>query len=88
MLTREQNELLTQTGPATPMGQLFRRYWILALLSEELPQPDCDPIHVRLLGEDLVAVRGQAAQIRRSLTHERQPPIGEVWGNLDADVRQ
>ncbi|MEN3346171.1 MAG: phthalate 4,5-dioxygenase, partial [Arthrobacter sp.] len=37
MLTEEQNTLLTQTGADTPMGRLFRRYWIPALLSEELP---------------------------------------------------
>ena len=34
MLSREDNELLTRTGPGTPMGQLLRRYWLPALLSE------------------------------------------------------
>jgi phthalate 4,5-dioxygenase len=37
MLRREQNELLTQTGPGSPMGRLFRAYWIPALLARELP---------------------------------------------------
>ncbi len=32
MLRKEQNELLTQTGPGTAMGQLFRAYWLPALL--------------------------------------------------------
>ena len=32
MLKAEQNELLTRTGPGTPMGELFRRYWMPALL--------------------------------------------------------
>ena len=27
MLRKEQNDLLTQTGPGTPMGQMFRCYW-------------------------------------------------------------
>jgi nitrite reductase/ring-hydroxylating ferredoxin subunit len=36
------------------MGELFRRYWIPALLASELPGPDCPPVRVRLLGEDLV----------------------------------
>ena len=27
MLSREKNELLTRTGPGTPMGTLLRRYW-------------------------------------------------------------
>ena len=41
MTTREQNDFLTQAGPGTPMGNLFRRYWIPALMSKELPEPDC-----------------------------------------------
>ena len=57
MLTREQNELLTRTGPGTQMGELFRRYWIPALLAEELAGPDCDPVRVKLLGEELIAFR-------------------------------
>ncbi len=39
------------------MGELMRRYWTPALLSEELPSPGGDPVRVRLLGEDLVAFR-------------------------------
>ena len=57
MLSREQNELLVQVGPGTPMGDLFRRYWMPALLAEELPEPDCPPVRVKLLGEDLIAFR-------------------------------
>jgi phthalate 4,5-dioxygenase oxygenase subunit len=57
MLRKEQNDLLTQTGPATPMGAMFRSYWIPALLSEELPENDCAPVRVRLLSESLVAIR-------------------------------
>ena len=57
MLTQEENVLLTQTGPGTPMGELFRRFWIPACLSEEIPGADCPPIRVRLLSEDLIAFR-------------------------------
>ena len=39
MLRQEINELLTQTGPGTPMGDLFRQYWIPVLLADELPEP-------------------------------------------------
>ena len=53
----EQNELLTRTGPATPMGELFRRYWLPALLASELPAADCAPVRVRLLSERLIAFR-------------------------------
>ncbi len=57
MLRKEQNDLLTQTGPGTPMGEMFRCYWIPALLSEELPENDCPPVRVQLLSEKMVAFR-------------------------------
>ena len=63
MVSRQENELLTRTGPGTPMGELFRRYWVPALLSEELTEPDGPPIRARLLGEDLVAFRATNGQI-------------------------
>ena len=73
MLSREDNELLTRVGPGTPMGELMRRFWIPALLSWELPEPDCPPVRVRLLGEDLVAFRdtrrpGRPASTRSART--------------------
>src|ERR1700745_3244297 len=52
MLSREDNELLTRTGPGTPMGNLYRRFWLPALLPDELPTPDSDPIRFRILRED------------------------------------
>src|ERR1700755_210298 len=58
MLKQEVNELLTRTGPGTPMGDLFRQYWIPALLAEELPENDCPPVRVKLLSERLIAFRG------------------------------
>nr|WP_207955879.1 Rieske 2Fe-2S domain-containing protein [Rubrobacter marinus] len=39
------------------MGELFRRYWIPALLSEELPERDGTQVRVKLLGENLIAFR-------------------------------
>src|SRR5436309_6007319 len=63
MLTKEDNELLTRTGPGTPMGELLRRFWFPALLASELPENDCPPIRVRLLGEDLIAFRDSAGQV-------------------------
>jgi len=63
MLPQKDNELLTQIGADSPMGQLMRRYWIPALLSEEIPQADCPPVRVKLLGEDLVAFRDSSGQI-------------------------
>ena len=57
MLTKEENERVTRVGSGTPMGELIRRYWVPALLAWELPEPDCPPVRVRLLGEELVAFR-------------------------------
>jgi phenylpropionate dioxygenase-like ring-hydroxylating dioxygenase large terminal subunit len=57
MLKKEQNDLVTQTGPGTPMGNLFRRYWMPALLSQQLPIPDCDPVRLELFSEKMVAFR-------------------------------
>jgi phthalate 4,5-dioxygenase oxygenase subunit len=57
MTRREQNEMMTQTGPGTPMGDLFRRYWIPAIMSTELPENDCPPVRVKLLSERMIAFR-------------------------------
>ena len=45
------------------MGVAARRYWIPATLSSDLPQPDCDPIRVELLGETFVAFRDTEGKI-------------------------
>src|SRR5262249_25010924 len=50
VLTKEENDLLTQTGPGTPCGDLQRRYWQPAALTEELPL-GATPLPVRLLGQ-------------------------------------
>ena len=55
MLNKEDNELLTRVGPGTVMGTLLRRFWLPALLEEELREKDGAPVRLRLLGEDLVA---------------------------------
>ena len=57
MLRKEQNDLLTQTGPGTAMGDFFRCYWVPALLAEELPENDCPPVRVKLLSERMIAFR-------------------------------
>jgi phthalate 4,5-dioxygenase oxygenase subunit len=57
VLKQEINEQLTQTGPGTPMGALFRQYWIPALLAEELPENDSPQVRVKLLSERLIAFR-------------------------------
>jgi phenylpropionate dioxygenase-like ring-hydroxylating dioxygenase large terminal subunit len=57
VLSKQDNEFITDTNPGTPMGELFRRFWLPVALSTELPGPDCVPVRVRVLGEDLIAFR-------------------------------
>lgn len=57
MLTPEENELLCRVEGEAPMGQIMRRHWIPACLSEEVTEPDGAPVRSRLLGEDLVVFR-------------------------------
>jgi nitrite reductase/ring-hydroxylating ferredoxin subunit len=57
MLSADDNELLTRTGPGTPMGEYFRRFWQPVALVRELPEPDGAPVEVQVLGESLVAFR-------------------------------
>jgi phthalate 4,5-dioxygenase oxygenase subunit len=40
MLSAADNEMLTRTGPQTPMGQYMRHFWQPIALSRELPEPD------------------------------------------------
>jgi phenylpropionate dioxygenase-like ring-hydroxylating dioxygenase large terminal subunit len=63
MLSQKDNELLTRTDRTTPMGDLIRRYWIPFLESSQLPTPDCNPIRVSLLGEQLVAFRDTEGRV-------------------------
>jgi phthalate 4,5-dioxygenase oxygenase subunit len=71
MLAREDNERVTRIGRGTPMGETMRRYWIPALLAWELPEPDCPPVRVKLLGEELVAFRDTRGRV--GLLEERCP---------------
>ncbi len=76
MLKPEENERICRVGAGTPMGELLRRYWLPALLSEEVRQNDGPPVRVRLLGEDLVAFRdsnGTVGLIDAYCTHRRAP---------------
>jgi len=72
MLSKEENELLTRTGPGTAMGELFRRFWLPAMLPSEVPHADSEPVRLRLLGEDLIAFRdtnGVVGTIQNNCPH-------------------
>ena len=56
MLSREENQLLTQVGRGTPCGELLRRYWHPVAAVGELREEK--PIRaVKILGEELVVYR-------------------------------
>src|SRR4051812_36026594 len=85
MLGAEDNIAITHSGPGTPMGELFRRYWLPAMLSEELPGPDCTPVKLRLLNEDLVAFRasnGSVGVIDQYCPHRN---ANLFWGRNEED---
>ena len=63
MLSQRDNELITRVGPGTPMGDLYRRFWLPVLLAEELPTPDCTPVRLTVLGEKLVAFKDTNGRI-------------------------
>ncbi len=76
MLSESENQRLTRVGPGTPAGNLFRRYWIPALLSSEVADPDGPPVRVKLLNEDLVAFRdtnGEVGLVDAFCPHRRAP---------------
>lgn len=62
MLKVEDERLLTQTGPGTPLGRLMREYWIPVLRSSQL-EAGAAPHRLRILGEDFVAFRDHAGSV-------------------------
>src|SRR3954470_11503369 len=63
MLSKQDNETLTRVGPGTPMGNLFRRFWLPVMLPQEMPAPDSPPVRIRVLGEDLIAFRATSDEV-------------------------
>jgi nitrite reductase/ring-hydroxylating ferredoxin subunit len=75
-MNHEDINRLIHVGRGTPGGNLFRRYWVPALLSSEVPEPDGAPVRVRLLGEDLIAFRatdGKVGLVEAYCPHRRAP---------------
>ena len=61
-MTPQENDLLTQVGPATPMGKYMRSHWIPAMRSARLEAGGA-PVKSRLLGENFVAFRRTDGQV-------------------------
>ena len=63
MLTKEENDLLTRVEGDAPMGGIMRRHWLPICLSEQVAEPDCDPIREKILGETLVVFRDSEGKV-------------------------
>jgi phenylpropionate dioxygenase-like ring-hydroxylating dioxygenase large terminal subunit len=88
MLTKEENELVCHVGPGTPMGNYLRSFWTPIMLATELPTPDCPPVRVRIMGENLVAFKDTDSNI--GLIDEVCPHrrVSLFWGrNEDHGLR-
>jgi len=62
MLTASENELLCRVEGNAPMGQLMRRHWVPAMLSEQA-EADGAPVRVELFGEKLVVFRDSKGRV-------------------------
>lgn len=62
-MTPEQNDLLCRVEKDAPMGKLMRQHWLPACMIEEVAEPDCTPLRVRLLGENIVVFRDSEGRI-------------------------
>ncbi len=82
MIPKEENDLLTQTGPGTLCGKLMRRYWQPAALSGELPQGRAT-LPVRFLGEDLVLFRDDRFEWIKEF-----PPVCANSSELRVEIRK
>ncbi|MGZ9272844.1 MAG: Rieske 2Fe-2S domain-containing protein, partial [Candidatus Binatia bacterium] len=83
MVTEEENNLLKQTGKGTPCGELMRRYWQPAALSEDVPADK--PFPVQLFGEELILFRdgeGKPALIGRYCAHQG---VDMIYGRVEPD---
>ena len=85
MLSVEDNKLLTEVGPGTPMGNLLRRYWHPVCALDELLKSPFRTKELTILGEDLVAYcdrSGTTGLVARNCPHRR---AGLAYGIVEDD---
>ena len=63
MMSRADNDRLCRIGPGTPMGAVFRRFWLPICTSDRVPLPGGAPRFERLLGENFVVFRNGEGQV-------------------------
>lgn len=62
MLSQQNNRLLVETGPGTPMGRLMREYWIPVLRSAQLTS-GAAPHRLKIMGQRLIAFRSPEGRV-------------------------
>jgi 5,5'-dehydrodivanillate O-demethylase oxygenase subunit len=84
MLTREENELLTQVSRGTPCGALLRRYWHPVAAAAELTEEK--PIRaVKILEEELVVYRDKKGQYGLVGEHCPHRSASLAYGRVDEE---
>ncbi|MPZ13561.1 MAG: Rieske 2Fe-2S domain-containing protein [Chloroflexi bacterium] len=82
VLTKEQNEQLTQVGAGTPVGELLRRYWHPIAIAQELT-PDRPTKFIRALGEDLVLFRDKSDRVGLIQDHCAHRGASLLYGRVE-----
>ena len=82
MLTKEENEFLTQVGPGTPGGELLRRYWHPVAVSAELTD-ERPTMFVRILGEDLVLFKDKSGRVGLLADHCSHRGASLLYGRVE-----
>src|SRR5687768_17067664 len=84
MLAKEENEKLTRVGPATPAGELLRRYWHPVAVAAELTEEK--PIKaVKILGEKLVVFRDRSGRYGLLAEQCAHRMASLAYGRTEAD---
>lgn len=82
MLSKAENQLVTETGKDRPMGDIMRRYWQPAALSEELTSAR-PAVAVKLAGEDLVLFRDSQDRLGLIGRHCPHRGVDLCYGRLE-----
>jgi 5,5'-dehydrodivanillate O-demethylase len=82
VLTAEENQMLTEVGPGTPMGELLRRYWMPVAAAEELTD-DQPTKFVRIMGEDLVLWKDKSGNVGLIQDHCAHRGASLMYGRVE-----
>jgi len=82
MLSREENELFTKTGPGTPMGEMLRRYWHPVAVSQDVTKK---PQRLKVMGEELLIYRGESGKVALTQLRCAHRSLALDYGRVEGD---